>query len=139
MTFSTVAEDRRMHLRPLHSLSRILRVTCAVGLGTTALLAPDTNTTQPPAQPTQDQSSSSAPAAAPAAPAPSSTMAPQVPYASRVDIFAGYSYLAPHGSVTIPGGQFVGVTGPVSYSSIDYGAIGSGTYFFNRYVGAQAE
>jgi hypothetical protein len=128
-----------MHLRPLHSLSRILLVTCAVGLGTTALLAQDTNTTQPPAQPTQDQSSSSAPAAAPAAPAPSSTMAPQVPYASRVDIFAGYSYLAPHGSVTIPGGQFIGITGPVSYSSIDYGAIGSGTYFFNRYVGAQAE
>jgi hypothetical protein len=127
-----------MHLRPLHSLSRILLVTCAVGLGTTALLAQDTNTTQPPAQPTQDQSSSSAPAAAPAAPAPATT-APQAPYASRVDIFAGYSYLAPHGSVTIPGGQFVGITGPVSYSSIDYGAIGSGTFFFNRYVGAQAE
>ncbi len=127
-----------MHLRPLHSLSRILLVTCAVGLGTTALFAQDTNTTQPPAQPTQDQSSSSAPAAAPAAPAPAST-APQAPYASRIDIFAGYSYLAPHGSVTIPGGQFVGITGPVSYSSIDYGAIGSGTYYFNRYVGAQAE
>ncbi|MGA9716765.1 MAG: hypothetical protein WBQ79_00680 [Acidobacteriaceae bacterium] len=127
-----------MHLRPLHSLSRILLVTCAVGLGTTALFAQDTNTTQPPAQPTQDQSSSSAPAAAPAAPAPAST-APQAPFASRVDIFAGYSYLAPHGSVTIPGGQFVGITGPVTYSSIDYGAIGSGTYYFNRYVGAQAE
>jgi hypothetical protein len=127
-----------MHLRPLHSLSRILLVTCAVGLGTTALFAQDTNTTQPPPQPTQDQSSSSAPAAAPAAPAPAST-APQEPYASRIDIFAGYSYLAPHGSVTIPGGQFVGITGPVTYSSIDYGAIGSGTYYFNRYVGAQAE
>ncbi|MFL6428756.1 MAG: hypothetical protein ACJ71S_10975 [Acidobacteriaceae bacterium] len=47
--------------------------------------------------------------------------------------------MAPHGSVTIPGGAAVGITGPVSYSSIDYGAIGSGTYFFNRYVGAQAE
>lgn len=125
-----------MHLRPLHSLSRILLVTCAVGLGTTALFAQDT--TQPPPQPTQDQSSSSAPAAAPAAPAPAST-APQAPYASRIDIFAGYSYLAPHGSVTIPGGQFVGITGPVSYSSIDYGAIGSATYYFNRYVGAQVE
>ena len=31
-----------MHLRPLHSLSRILLVTCAVGLGTTALFAQDT-------------------------------------------------------------------------------------------------
>jgi hypothetical protein len=125
-----------MHLRPLHSLSRILLVTCAVGLGTTALYAQDA--TQTPPQPTQDQSSSSAPAAAPAAPAPAST-APQAPYASRIDIFLGYSYLAPHGSVTIPGGANIAITGPVTYSSIDYGAIGSGTYYFNRYVGAQAE
>ena len=125
-----------MHLRSLHSLSRILLVTCAVGLGTTALYAQDA--TQTPPQPTQDQSSSSAPAAAPAAPAPAST-APTAPYASRIDIFAGYSYLAPHGSVTIPGGANIGVTGPVSYSAINYGAIGSGTYYFNRYVGAQAE
>src|ERR1700761_1224339 len=136
MTFSTVAEDRRMHLRPLHSLSRILLVTCAVGLGTTALFAQDA--TQTPPQPTQDQSSSSAPAAAPAAPAPAST-APQAPYASRIDICLGYSYLAPHGSVTIPGGNLIGVTGPLTYSAINAGAIGSGTYYFNRYVGAQAE
>jgi hypothetical protein len=145
-----------MHLRPLHSLSRILLVTCAVGLGTTALFAQDTtnspstptpNSTQTPPQPTQaptapqptpDQSSSSAPAAAPAAPAPATT-APQAPYASRIDIFAGYSYLAPHGSVTIPGGNLVGINGPVTYSAIDAGAIASGTYYFNRYVGAQAE
>src|ERR1700755_112979 len=138
MTFSTVVEDRRMHLRPLHSLSRILLVTCAVGLGTTALFAQDTTSSQTPPQPTQDQLSSSAPAAAPATPAPATT-APQVPFASRVDIFAGYSYLAPKGSVTIPGGALVGVGGPVSYSAINYGAIGSGTYYFNRYVGAQAE
>jgi outer membrane protein OmpA-like peptidoglycan-associated protein len=121
-----------MHLRPLHSLSRILLVTCAVGLGTTALFAQD----QTPPQPTSGQSSSSAPAAAPAKPAPS---APQGPFASRVDIFAGYSYLAPHGSVTIPGGAAVGLPGPVSYSSINYGAIGSGTYYFTRYLGAQVE
>src|ERR1700736_6106190 len=97
MTFSTVAEDRRMHLRPLHSLSRILLVTCAVGLGTTALFAQD----QTPPQPTSSPSSSSTPVAAPAKPA---ATAPQGPFASRVDIFAGYSYLSPHGSVTIPGG-----------------------------------
>ena len=121
-----------MHLRPLHSLSRILLVTCAVGLGTTALFAQD----QTPPQPTSGQSSSSAPAAAPAKSAPS---APQGPFASRVDIFAGYSYLSPHGSVTIPGGAAVGLPGPVSYSSINSGAIGSGTYYFNRYLGAQAE
>src|ERR1700724_760151 len=132
MTFTPVAEDRRMHLRPLHSLRRILLVTCAVGLGTTALFAQD----QTPPQPTSSQSSSTAPAAAPAKPSPT---APQGPFASRVDIFAGYSYLAPHGSVTIPGGAAVGLPGPVSYSSIDYGAIGSGTYFFNRFLGAQVE
>src|SRR6201992_2820201 len=136
MTFSTVAEDRRMHLRPLHSLSRILLVTCAVGLGTTALFAQDA--TQTPPHATQDQSSTSAPAAAPAAPAPATT-APRAPYASRIDIFLGYSYLAPHGSVTIPGGNLVGINGPVTYSAVDAGAIGSGTYYFNRYVGAQAE
>jgi hypothetical protein len=128
-----------MHLRPLHSLSRILLVTCAVGLGTTALFAQDAPASpQTPPQPTQDQSSSSAPAAAPAAPAPATT-APEAPYASRIDIFAGYSYLSPHGSVTIPGGNLIGVSGPVTYSAINAGAIGSGTYYFNRYVGAQAE
>ncbi|MCU1314267.1 MAG: hypothetical protein JWM54_2024, partial [Acidobacteriaceae bacterium] len=121
-----------MYLRSLHSLSRILLVTCAVGLGTTALFAQDQTPPQPPSSP----SSSSTPAAAPAKPSPT---APQGPFASRVDIFAGYSYLAPHGSVTIPGGANVGLPGPVSYSSIDYGAIGSGTYYFNRFLGAQVE
>ena len=149
-----------MHLRPLHSLSRILLVTCAVGLGTSGLLAQDTmgspstpapNSTQTPPQPTQDQTpsstptaapdqtSSSAPAAAPAmAPTPGQN-APQAPFASRFDIFAGYSYLSPHGSVTIPDGAAVGFSSPVKYSAIDYGAIGSGTYYFNRYVGGQVE
>jgi outer membrane protein OmpA-like peptidoglycan-associated protein len=134
-----------MHSRQLHSLSRILLVSCAVGLGTTGLLAQSTpNSTQTPAQPSSPDTTSSsapaaqtpAPAAAPAAAAPS---APQAPYASRVDIFAGYSYLAPHGSVLIPNGQAVGLPSPVKYSSIDLGAIGSGTYFFNRYLGAQIE
>ena len=132
-----------MHSRQLHSLSRILLVSCAVGLGTTGLLAQDTPTQTPPQPSSPDSTSSSAPAAqaptptpAAAAPAPS---APQAPYASRVDIFAGYSYLAPHGSVLIPGGATVGLPTPVRYSSIDLGAIGSGTYYFNRYAGAQVE
>ncbi len=124
-----------MHLRPLHSLSRILLITCAVGLGTTALFAQD----QTPPQSTPGQSSSGVSANAPASPAAAATKAPEAQYASRVDIFAGYSYLAPHGSLVIPGGAAVGLTGPVTYSSIDLGAIGSGTYFFNRYVGAQVE
>src|ERR1700760_2512418 len=101
--------------RPLTSLGRILLVASAVGLGSVSLLAQDSTSTAP----------------KPAAPADSP--------ASRIDIFLGYSYLAPHGSVTIPGGNLIGVTGPLTYSAINYGAIGSGTYYFNRYVGAQAE
>ncbi len=66
-------------------------------------------------------------------------MAPQAPFASKIDIFLGYSYLAPHGSVNIPGGPLIGIEAPVKYSSIDYGAIGSVNYFFNRYLGAQVE
>jgi outer membrane protein OmpA-like peptidoglycan-associated protein len=66
-------------------------------------------------------------------------VAPADPPASRIDIFAGYSYLAPHGSVTIPGGAGIGLPGPINYSSINYGAIGSFNYFFNRYVGGQVE
>jgi len=104
-----------MHSRPLTSLGRILLVASAVGLGSVSLLA---------------QSSTST------APKPS---APTEPNASRIDIFAGYSYLAPHGSVTIPSGANIGISGPVSYSSINYGAIGSFNYFFNRYVGGQVE
>jgi outer membrane protein OmpA-like peptidoglycan-associated protein len=66
-------------------------------------------------------------------------VAPADAPASRIDIFAGYSYFAPHGSLTIPGGASIGVNGPVTYSSINLGAIGSVTYFFNSYVGGQFE
>jgi outer membrane protein OmpA-like peptidoglycan-associated protein len=138
-----------MHSRQLHSLSRILLISCAVGLGTTGLLAQRTSNSpasssasdsgQTPSQSTsQDSTSSSAPAAAAQTPA-AAPSAPQAPYASRLDIFLGYSYLAPHGSVLIPGGANVGLPNPVSYSSINTGAIGSASYYFNRYVGAQAE
>src|SRR6202789_3218174 len=104
-----------MHSRPLTSLGRILLIASAMGLGSASLLAQDSSSTAP----------------KPAAPADSP--------ASRIDIFMGYSYLAPHGSVTIPGGANIGVSGPVNYSSINYGAIGSVSYFFNRYVGGQVE
>ena len=104
-----------MHSRPLTTLGRILLVASAMGLGSTSLLAQDSSSTAP----------------KPVAPAESP--------ASRIDIFMGYSYLAPHGSVTIPGGANIGVSGPVNYSSINYGAIGSVSYFFNRYVGGQVE
>ena len=54
-----------------------------------------------------------------------------------MDVFMGYSYLAPHGTVTtsVPSGT----TYSANYSSIDYGAIGSAAYYFNRYVGGQVE
>jgi hypothetical protein len=57
--------------------------------------------------------------------------------ASRWDIFAGYSYLAPKGTVNVP--QPSGATVPFSYDSVNVGGLGSVAYFFNRYVGAQAE
>ena len=59
----------------------------------------------------------------PATPAP-----PAGPNPSRIDVFLGYSYFGPHGVVKPAG---------VAYSSIDVGAIGSGAYYFNKYVGAE--
>ena len=47
---------------------------------------------------------------------------------SRVDIFVGYSYYGAHGQLKPAG---------INYSSIDLGAIGSGAYYFNKYVGAE--
>src|ERR1700744_5756949 len=105
--FPVVAEDRCMHSRPLTSLGRILLAAGVMGLGSVSLLAQDSTSTAP--KPT----------------------APAEPPASRIDIFAGYSYWAPHGTLTVPSGANIGVSGPVSYSSINYGAIGSVTYFFN--------
>ncbi len=47
---------------------------------------------------------------------------------SRVDVFMGYSYFGAHGQVKPAG---------IAYSSIDLGAIGSGAYYFNKYVGGE--
>ena len=49
----------------------------------------------------------------------------------------GYSYVAPHGTVSTP--YPGGVNTDLNYSSIEYGAIGSIAYYFNRYVGGQVE
>ncbi|AXC09610.1 hypothetical protein ACPOL_0225 [Acidisarcina polymorpha] len=95
---------------PTGSLSRILLVAGAVGLGSSSLYGQNS---PPPA---------SAPPAAPI---------------SKIDIFLGYSYLAPHGTITTTLAD--GTLSPAKYSSVDYGAIGSGSYFFNKYVGAQVE
>jgi outer membrane protein OmpA-like peptidoglycan-associated protein len=99
-----------MHSRPLSSVSRILLVGCAVGLGASSLFG---------------QSSTPAPAAPAEAPV------------SRIDVFTGYSYLAPHGTVNTP--QADGSYFSDRYSSIDYGAIASVAYYFNRYFGGQVE
>lgn len=63
---------------------------------------------------------------------------PANPSPSRFDIFAGYSYLSPHGIVDVlqPGGK---VTTPYSYDAVNAGAILSGSYFFNNHVGLQVE
>jgi hypothetical protein len=58
-------------------------------------------------------------------------------YASRWDIFAGYSYLAPKGTVDVPQGN--GTTIPYSYNAVNLGGLFSGAYYFNKYVGAQVE
>jgi outer membrane protein OmpA-like peptidoglycan-associated protein len=58
-------------------------------------------------------------------------------YASRWDIFAGYSYIAPHGTVNVP--QPNGTVVPYNYNAVNLGGLFSGAYYFNKYVGAQAE
>jgi hypothetical protein len=55
---------------------------------------------------------------------------------SRWDIFLGYSYLAPHGTVATP---IVGGTVTASYDAVNVGALVSGAYYFNRFVGVQGE
>ena len=62
---------------------------------------------------------------------------PPADSASRWDIFLGYSYLAPKG--TVQSQQSDGSVQPFDYSSVDYGGIVSGAYYFNKYVGAQIE
>ena len=79
----------------------------------------------------------SAPAALVAQASPSAKGNSSDQYASRWDIFAGYSYLAPKGTVNVP--QPNGAVLPFSYDAVDVGGLFSGAYFFNRYVGAQVE
>jgi hypothetical protein len=57
-----------------------------------------------------------------------STAAPGGTNPSRVDVFLGYSYFGAHGQVKPAG---------INYSSIDVGAIGSGAYYFSKYVGGE--
>lgn len=59
----------------------------------------------------------------------SSAAAPSGINPSKVDVFLGYSYFGAHGQLKPAG---------INYSSIDYGAIGSGAYYFNKYFGGEA-
>lgn len=56
---------------------------------------------------------------------------------SRFDIFAGYSYLSPRGTVQVP--QPTGTIVAYSYDPVKVGAIVSSAYYFNRLVGLQVE
>ncbi len=99
-----------MNSRPSSSLSRILLIACVALFGTTALFG---------------QSSTS------------TTAATSQTNPSKIDIFAGYSYLAPHATVTTNLGS--GSTYVDRLSSINAGAIGSVAYYFDRYLGGQLE
>jgi outer membrane protein OmpA-like peptidoglycan-associated protein len=50
------------------------------------------------------------------------------PNPSKIDVFVGYSYFGTHSPLNPSG---------VQYSSINYGAIGSVAYYFNKYVGGE--
>lgn len=113
-----------MHSRPLSNLGRILLVGCAMCLGASLVVA-------------QDSSSAVPNSPAPAAKKDPSTAGGVSP--SRMDVFMGYSYLAPHGTVNTPMASVTGNAYPASYSSVDEGAIGSFAYYFNRYIGGQVE
>jgi len=57
-----------------------------------------------------------------------STTAPSEANPSRFDLFMGYSYYGAHGQVK---------PANIRYSSIDEGAMLSGAYYFNKYVGGE--
>ena len=56
---------------------------------------------------------------------------------SRWDIFAGYSYLAPKGTVQVP--QANGSTSSFAYDAVNVRGDFSVAYYFNKYVGVQGE
>jgi len=58
---------------------------------------------------------------------------------SRWDIFLGYSYLAPKGTVNTIQPNVAQTPVSASYDSVNLGGLFSGAYFFNRYVGLQVE
>jgi ribosomal protein S11 len=92
-----------MNVRVLKSVSRTIAMVCAISL---------------PLAMAGQQNSSNAKTSSQDSP-------------SKWDIFLGYSYLAPHGTVTKPGGS------PEQFNSIDWGGIVSVARYFNNYVGVE--
>jgi len=97
-----------MFSRAFSKWSGVLLVGCAVGIGASGVYAQSTT---------------------PAAPA-------EAPI-SRIDIFTGYSYIAPKDNVNTT--QTDGTTFTSNMDAVDKGAILSGAYYFNKYVGGQVE
>lgn len=100
-----------MEYLKLRSHGRWIVAACVLGLGASALTAQQASTS-----------------AASSSTTPSSTAKPATGVnPSKIDIFAGYSYLAPHGSIN-----------QEKYNSVNEGAIGSGAYYFSKFLGAEA-
>ncbi len=107
-----IAEEKQMNSQKLKLTVRLLAVACVAALPFTATA--------------QDA----------AAPAAHSTRPAYGSSPSRWDIFAGYSYLAPKGTIDtpMPNGQTIGF----NYKSVDWGAILSVARYFNKNVGIEA-
>lgn len=69
--------------------------------------------------------------------APAKAKAPANDSPSKWDIFAGYSYLAPKGTVNTTDASGNAVS--ANYNAVNVGGLFSGAYFFNKYIGAQVE
>jgi hypothetical protein len=109
---SLILEDKRMNVRVLKCMS------CAFALAIAAVA--------PVALGAQDTTKPAAKSAAYGSPSP-----------SRWDVFLGYSYISPYGTVGTP--LSTSTTLQTNYVPVNLGAIGSISYFFNNHWGLQAE
>jgi hypothetical protein len=94
----------------LRLTSRFIAATCVLGLATALVAQTSSSSTSASASDTQKTAAKPAAGVNP----------------SRADIFAGYSYLSPHGN--IQGNR---------YQDVNLGAIGSGAYYFNKFLGGE--
>src|SRR5487761_1160497 len=109
-----------MEYLKLRSHGRWIVAACVLGLGTSALTAQQ-------ASPSGASSSTTPSTTTPSTTAPSAATKPMTGVnPSKVDIFAGFSYLAPHGTIN-----------GVKYNAVNLGAIGSGAYYFSKFMGAE--